>query len=73
MAELGYGRGYAYDHEEEDAFSGQDYFPEGLPRQEFYRPADRGFEREVRRRLDHWASLRAARQGAPKDTPEDTQ
>ena len=65
MAELGYGKGYAYDHEAEDAFSGQDYFPEGLPRQAFYQPADRGFEREVGRRLDHWAKLRQTRQDTP--------
>jgi len=62
MADLGYGKGYAYDHEAEDAFSGQDYFPKGLPRQAFYQPADRGFEREVGRRLDHWAKLRQTRQ-----------
>jgi len=62
MQELGYGKGYSYDHEAEDAFSGQDYFPEGLERQAFYRPADRGFEREVARRLDHWAKLRQERQ-----------
>ena len=61
MQELGYGKGYAYDHEAEDAFSGQDYFPDGLERQAFYRPADRGFEREVARRLDHWAKLRQER------------
>ena len=65
MAELGYGKGYAYDHDAEDAFSGQDYFPEGLPRQAFYQPADRGFEREVGRRLDHWAKLRQTRQDTP--------
>jgi putative ATPase len=61
MKELGYGKDYAYDHEAEDAFSGQDYFPDGLERQAFYRPADRGFEREVARRLDHWAKLRQER------------
>jgi len=61
MQDLGYGKGYAYDHEAEDAFSGQDYFPDGLDRPVFYRPADRGFEREVARRLDHWAKLRQDR------------
>ena len=61
MQELGYGKGYAYDHEAEDAFSGQDYFPDGLERQAFYRPSGRGFEREVARRLDHWAKLRQER------------
>ncbi len=64
MKELGYGRGYAYDHEAEDAFSGQDYFPEGMERQAFYRPRERGFERELARRLEHWAKLRAERGGA---------
>ncbi len=58
MKDLGYGKGYAYDHDAEDAFSGQNYFPDGMDRPAFYRPADRGFEREVARRLDHWAKLR---------------
>lgn len=58
MRDLGYGKGYAYDHDTEEAFSGQNYFPDGMDRPAFYRPADRGFEREVARRLDHWAKLR---------------
>jgi len=58
MKNLGYGSGYAYDHDTADAFSGQNYFPDGLPRQEFYRPRDRGFERELGKRLAHWAKLR---------------
>jgi putative ATPase len=58
MKNLGYGAGYAYDHDQEDAFSGQNYFPDGLARQNFYRPRDRGFERELGKRLDHWAKLR---------------
>ncbi|MGH7152546.1 MAG: replication-associated recombination protein A, partial [Acetobacteraceae bacterium] len=61
MKELGYGTGYAYDHEQEDAFSGQNYFPDGMARQQFYQPRDRGFEREIGRRLEHWAKLRAER------------
>ena len=61
MQSLGYGAGYAYDHGEEDAFSGQDYFPEGLARQQFYRPNERGFEREVAKRLAWWAKLRQER------------
>ena len=72
MASLGYGRDYSYDHDAPDAFSGQDYFPPGLPRQSFYQPADRGFEREVGRRLDHWAALRAGRPGAFQDRPLET-
>jgi len=61
MKQEGYGRGYAYDHDTEDAFSGQDYFPEALGRHTFYDPPDRGFERELRKRLDHWAKLRKER------------
>ncbi|PPR59853.1 MAG: Replication-associated recombination protein A, partial [Alphaproteobacteria bacterium MarineAlpha4_Bin2] len=49
MSELGYSDGYSYDHEVEDGFSGQDYFPEGMAREHFYRPVERGFEREVRK------------------------
>ncbi len=58
MKSEGYGRGYAYDHDQEEAFSGQNYFPDALPRQTFYDPPDRGFEREIRKRLDYWAKLR---------------
>jgi len=63
MRREGYGSGYRYDHDEPDAFSGQDYFPEALGRRTFYDPPDRGFEREIRRRLDYWAKLRQERQG----------
>lgn len=62
MKEEGYGAGYRYDHDEPDAFSGQDYFPEALGRQQFYRPVERGFEREIAKRLDWWAKLRRERQ-----------
>jgi len=61
MQELGYGAGYAYDHEAEDAFSGQDYFPESLSRARFYQPRDRGFEREIAKRLAYWEKLRRER------------
>ena len=61
MQQEGYGRGYAYDHEEPDAFSGQDYFPEALGRQTFYDPPERGFEREIKKRLEYWAKLRKER------------
>jgi putative ATPase len=57
----GYGSGYRYDHDEPDAFSGQDYFPEKLGRHKFYDPVYRGFEREIRKRLDYWAKLREER------------
>jgi len=60
MQDIGYGAGYAYDHEAPDAFSGQNYFPDGMARAQFYRPSERGFEREVTRRLAYWAGLREA-------------
>jgi putative ATPase len=59
----GYGAGYRYDHDQDEAFSGQDYFPEALGRQTFYDPPERGFEREIRKRLDYWAKLRKERGG----------
>ncbi len=59
----GYAAGYRYDHDQPEAFSGQDYFPEALGRQTFYDPPDRGFEREIRKRLDYWAKLRRERGG----------
>ena len=52
MKDLGYGAGYQYDHETEEAFSGQNYFPDGMAREQFYRPRDRGFEREISKRLE---------------------
>jgi putative ATPase len=61
MKDLGYGRGYEYDHEAEEAFSGQDYFPDGMERRSFYRPSDRGAEAELARRMAEWERLRAAR------------
>jgi putative ATPase len=61
MKEENYGAGYAYDHDAPGAFSGQDYFPEALGRQTFYDPPERGFEREIRKRLDYWAKLRRER------------
>lgn len=64
MREEGYGAGYEYDHASEEAFSGQHYFPDGMERQQFYRPTGRGFEQEIKRRLDHWAKLRRERGGA---------
>ena len=63
MKAQGYGAGYAYDHDAEDGFSGQDYFPEGMKRPVFYAPPDRGFERELRKRIAYLATLRARRQG----------
>lgn len=63
MQTEGYGRGYAYDHDEEDAFSGQNYFPDELGRKTFYDPPERGFEREIRKRLEYWAKLRKEKGG----------
>jgi putative ATPase len=63
MKELGYGANYAYDHDAEDGFSGQNYFPDDIPRQQFYQPVERGFERDIAKRLDYWAKLRAKRGG----------
>ncbi len=62
MKEQGYGAGYAYDHDAEDAFSGQNYFPEGMKRPVMYSPVERGFERELKKRLDYFAKLRLQRQ-----------
>jgi putative ATPase len=64
MKEQGFGAGYAYDHDHEDAFSGQDYFPDGMPRQDFYQPVDRGFERELKKRREYFATLRAKRRSS---------
>jgi putative ATPase len=64
MKSEGYGSGYEYDHESPEAFSGQDYFPEALGRRQFYDPPERGFEREIRKRLEYWARLRRERGGA---------
>ncbi|HEY4891941.1 MAG TPA: replication-associated recombination protein A [Reyranella sp.] len=61
MQSEGYGSGYDYDHDAPDAFSGQNYFPDALGRPTFYDPPERGFEREIRKRLDYWAKLRRER------------
>ena len=62
MKDIGYGAGYAYDHDAEDGFSGQNYFPEGMKRPVWYLPPERGFERELKKRVDYFAKLRAKRQ-----------
>jgi putative ATPase len=63
MKDLGYGKGYAYDHDAEEGFSGQNYFPEGMERRVFYRPKGEGAEARARERLERWARLRAERAG----------
>jgi putative ATPase len=63
MKDIGYGAGYAYDHDAEDGFSGQNYFPETMKRPVWYMPPERGFERELKKRVEYFAKLRAKRQG----------
>jgi putative ATPase len=61
MKQQEYGAGYRYDHDEPDAFSGQNYFPDAMGREEFYAPVERGFERDIKKRLDFWSKLRRER------------
>ena len=63
MKNLGYGAGYQYDHDAEGGFSGQNYFPDDMARQQFYQPKDTGFEREIAKRLEYWSKLREKRGG----------
>jgi len=63
MKQLGYGAGYAYDHDDPDGFSGQNCFPDGMGRHQFYQPVERGYEREIGKRLAYWSRLRAKKQG----------
>ena len=58
MKELGYNEGYIYDHDTPNCFSGQDYFPAEYPRRIFYTPNERGFEREIKKRIEYWDELR---------------
>ncbi len=62
MRDLGYSEGYVYDPNTEEGFSGLNYFPDKLPREQFYEPFETGFEREIKKRLDYWAKLRDAKQ-----------
>ena len=66
MKEQGYAKGYEYDHSTEEGFSGQDYFPDEMGREEFYNPPERGFERDIRKRLDYWSKLRGKRNDKDK-------
>ena len=70
MRDIGYGKDYAYDHDAPAAFSGQNYFPEEMARRRLYQPAERGFEREVAKRLAYWAKLRGERQATGSDDEE---
>ncbi len=67
MKDQGFGAGYAYDHDAEDGFSGQNYFPEGMKRGVYYLPVDRGFERDLKKRVEFFAGLRAKRRGTGPD------
>jgi putative ATPase len=58
MKTVGYGKGYAYDHDADEGFSGQDYWPEGMARQDYYEPSDRGFEARIKERLEYWQQRR---------------
>ena len=81
MKSVGYGKGYAYDHNQDDAFSGQDYWPEGMEAQTLYEPSDRGFEAKVRERIEYWNKRRrelgqegpstAPRSPSPRNRGED--
>jgi putative ATPase len=68
MKDIGYGKGYAYDHDAEEGFSGQDYWPEGMDRQVFYTPGERGFEVRIAERIAYWNELREKRAGDDTDS-----
>ena len=64
MEDQGYGAGYAYDHDAQDGFSGQNYFPDGMKRPDFYKPVERGFERDLGKRVAYFAKLRSQRRSS---------
>ena len=70
MRDIGYGEGYRYDHDEPDAFSGQDYWPEALGPQRFYEPTGRGFEQTIGKRLETWEQVRRERRSAGDPSAE---
>lgn len=70
MKQLGYGAGYEYDHDAQDGFSGQNYFPDDMPRQRFYAPKEIGFERDIAKRLAYWDKLRRDKTSNPKGDDE---
>ena len=67
MKDLGYGDGYLYDHDTQEGFSGQNYFPDDMSRHAFYRPGDRGFEKDIRKRLEYWQRLRDKEAGPAEE------
>ncbi len=71
MKDIGYGKGYVYDHDTEEGFSAADYFPDEMERHSFYEPRPRGYEREIRKRLDYWNRLRESARGAAPESVRD--
>ncbi len=71
MKDIGYGAGYEYDPDTEHGFSGQNYFPEGMPRPCFYKPVERGFEREIKKRIEYWDKLRRETGGVARGEKKD--
>ena len=67
MKDMGYGAGYEYDHDTEEGFSGQNYFPDEMRRERFYRPGERGYEREIAKRIEYWDKLRSKRESGRGD------
>jgi putative ATPase len=63
MKDIGYGKGYAYDHDADEGFSGANYWPEGMAPQDYYQPVERGFERQVIERMAYWDKLRGRGRG----------
>jgi putative ATPase len=68
MKDIGYGKGYAYDHDADEGFSGADYWPDGMTAQDFYQPTGRGFEAKVAERIAYWQELRAKRTGSNENS-----
>jgi putative ATPase len=71
LKDIGYGKGYEYDHDTAEGFSGQNYFPENMARRRFYQPKERGFEREIIKRLEYWDRLRSKRADGSSDENND--
>jgi putative ATPase len=67
MKDIGYGKGYAYDHDADEGFSGQDYWPAEMEAQDFYQPTDRGFEAKVRERIAYWDEMRLKRSATERE------
>jgi putative ATPase len=68
MKDIGYGRGYRYPHEEPDAIVDQEYFPQEIAGRRYYHPVERGFEREMIKRIEYWRGLREKKRGRDKES-----